>query len=473
MTEGGIRRKLVRDAAWYGISAAIAKALALLTVPILTRTLDSDGYGLVDLATSTAALLTLISMLSADIPATRFHALAGDQLWRLRALSSYVWVVTLVATGVALLLLPASALIAENAWGDAGATTLALLALLLVPVSAAQAALAQTQRIMARPRTFALLSLVDLVAQLGLAVLLVLLGLGPSGVVIGFIGGSVIGLVVAVPPSAEVLRTAPDRTTAGLIATGGLRFLPYATAFVLAEWVVRATLANAIGVVAVASFGVALRLASVLSLVAAAFSLAWGNMGLARQRGPETSRLFARALVAYGVASVGTALALAAVGPELTRVVAGDGFSGAAIILPGLALAAALAGTEYVLVVAAGVADRGSRVALASTVGALVQVAATVAAVPLFGIAAVGPAAILGRVMSFGILMLSLRGEVAYRAPVVAAFGVVAIGMTLLLQVRATADADFAWVRWALAMAIGAAVAAFASRELSPRRTAE
>lgn len=472
MTDGGIRRRLVRDTAWYGVSAALAKALALLTVPILTRTLGPEGYGLVDLATSTAALLTLVALLSADIPATRLHALADPDARR-RTVSSYVWVVAIVSVLVAAVLLPASSLLAAYAWGDADATTLALLALLLVPVSAIQMALAQTQRILSRPRTFAALSLIDLGAQLGLAVLLVLLGFGPSGVVLGFIGGSVIGLLAAAIASTSVLRTAPDRAAARSIAAGGVRFLPFVTAFVLAEWIVRATLANVVGVAAVASFGVALRLASLLTLVGAAFSMAWGPLGLARERSPETSRLFARALAGYGAASVGTALVLAALGPELTGLVAGDGYEGAAVILPGLALAAALAGTEYVLVVAAGIADRGGRVAFASTAGAVVQVVATVVAVPMAGIAAVGPAAVLGRLVSFSILLLSVRGDVAYRTPLLGLAGAGAIGLALVLQLRIAADPDAGVARWAIAVSLAAVVLTLAVRDFAPRRVAD
>ena len=472
MTEGGIRRRLVRDTAWYGVSAALAKALALLTVPILTRTLGPEGYGLVDLATSTAALLTLVSLLSADIPATRLHALADPDA-RLRTVSSYVWVVAVVSVLVAAVLLPAASLLAAYAWGDADATTLALLALLLVPVSAIQMALAQTQRILSRPRTFAVLSLIDLGAQLGLAVLLVLLGFGPSGVVLGFIGGSVIGLVAAAIASTSVLRAAPDRAAARSIAAGGVRFLPFVTAFVLAEWVVRATLANVVGVAAVASFGVALRLASLLTLVGAAFSMAWGPLGLARERGPQTSRLFARALAGYGAASVGTALVLAALGPELVSLVAGDGYEGAAVILPGLALAAALAGTEYVLVVAAGIADRGGRVALASTSGAIVQVVATIVAVPMVGIAAVGPAAVLGRLVSFSILLLSVRGDVAYRTPLLGLVGIGSIGIALLLQLRIAAGSEPDLPRWAMALLLAGIVLTLAARDFAPRRVAD
>ena len=473
MTDGGIRRRLVADTAWYGVSAAIAKALALLSVPILTRTLGPDGYGLVDLATSTAALLTLVTLLAADIPATRLHALADDRPAALRTLSSYVWTVGVASVVVALVLLPASALLAEGPWDAPGATTLAALALLLVPVSAVQMALTQTHRIRSRPRTFALLSFVDLGAQLALAVVLVLLGFGPAGVVMGFIAGSVVGLAAATAASLDVLRTGPDRALAISIGSRGAPFLPYAVAFVVADWMVRALLANAIGIPAVASFGVALRVASVMTLVGAAFSLAWGPVGLARDRGPQTSRLFARALVAYGAASVAAALALAAIGPELTRLVAGPGYEAAAVLLPGFALAAALAGTEYVLVVAAGISNRGGRVALAATVGALVQVAATVVAVPVFGLAAVGPAAVLGRLTSFAILVVSVRSDVAYRTPLIAAGGALALAAALLLQLRLGSNADAAWVRWLAAALIAGLGGAVTLGVLSSPRTAK
>lgn len=472
MTDGGIDRRLVADTAWYGASAAIAKALALLSVPVLTRTLGPDGYGLVDLATSTAALLTLVTLLSADIPATRLYSL-DDRRDALRTLSSYVWAVTVASLVLTALLLPLSGVIAATAWDASGATTLAVLALLLVPVSAVQMALTQTHRIRSRPRTFAALSFIDLGAQLGLAVLLVLFGLGPAGVVIGFIVGSVIGLVAAAVASVDVLRTRADWGVAVSIGARGAPFLPYAVAFVVADWLVRASLANVIGVAAVASFGVALRVASVMTLVGAAFSLAWGPVGLARERGTQTSRLFARALVAYGAASAAAALALAAVGPELIRLVAGEGYDAAAVLLPGLALAAALAGTEYVLVVAAGISNRGGRVAVAATAGAAVQVLLTLVALPAFGVAAVGPAAVLGRLTSFGILLAAVRSDVAYRPALVALGGALAVAAALVLQLRLGSSADAAWVRWLVAAGIAAIGGLLAVGMLSPSRAAK
>jgi O-antigen/teichoic acid export membrane protein len=468
MTRSRLFGRVVGDSALYGISGGIAKALALITVPYLTRALGPEGYGIADLATSTAALLTLVVMFSGDIPAARAHGVANDDLARRRTISSYVWASAMVSLLVAALLLPLGPVIATTFWGADELGWLAALTILLVPLSSIQAALAQTLRIQARPTAFATISLVDLLAQLGLAVGLVAAGAGPAGVVLGFMGGSALGLVVTLIVGWQGIAAAPDRGLAIRLVSIGVRFLPYVTMFVLADWALRSIVANAVGPEGVAELGLAIRVASVLSLLGAAFALAWGPIGLARENDPATARLFGRVLGAYGVASVATALALGAVGPELIPLVAGPGYDGASLILPGFAFAYALAGTEYVLVVAAGVFDRASRVALAATIGAVVQVGVAFLTVPALGAAAVGPVVVLGRGTSFVILMASLRPHVAIGGRSVIVGGAAALLAFVTLQVTLDADVGGAFARWALAAALSATVVVMLARLTRP-----
>jgi len=451
VTEERFSWKLAGDSALYGTSAAIAKALALLTVPYLTRALSPEGYGVADLATSTAALLTLIAMFSGDIPAARAYGISADPRERTRVLSSYVWVTIVVTCTVALLLLPVAHVIATGAWGEANHIGLAVLAVLLVPVSGAQAALAQTQRIQSHPRRFAALALVDLLAQLGLAVGLVAAGGGPLGVILGFVLGSSIGLVVALVVAWRVIIVRPDPTVARDLLVEGMKFLPHVTMFVIADWIVRSVVANSVGPSGVAQLGLAIRVASVLTLVSAAFAMAFGPVGLARRRSDETSKLFGRLLLTYGSVSTAGALLLAAVGPELLRSVAGPGYEDAAIILPGFALAYAIAGTEYILVVAAGVSNRASRVALAAALGVGVQVMLSGLLVPSIGLAAIGPAAILGRAVSFSLLLSGVAETLSFRLSQVASLGLAAVGTALGVELLILHDTGWWQIRWVLA----------------------
>ena len=158
-------------------------------------------------------------------------------------------------------LIPLAGAIAGGLWGSSGLEGLVRLTLVLVPISAVQAALTQVQRIEGSPRRFAFLALFDLMAQLALAVALVGLGLGPAGVVIGFIVGSLAGLLAAVA-ARNALRAQPDLAQTKGIVGRGMQFLPHVAAFVLADWSLRSILASSFGTGEVAAMGIATRIAS-------------------------------------------------------------------------------------------------------------------------------------------------------------------------------------------------------------------
>src|ERR671914_195385 len=78
----GTLRRLAAESVLYGLAGAIGRAAALVTVPILSRTLAPADYGLADLATALAALVQLVVSFSGDIPAARLRALAPDSAAR-------------------------------------------------------------------------------------------------------------------------------------------------------------------------------------------------------------------------------------------------------------------------------------------------------------------------------------------------------------------------------------------------------
>ena len=170
--------------------------------------------------------------------------------------------------------------------------------------------------------------------------------------------------------------------------------------------------------------------------------------------------MFAFVLTAYGVVSLAAALILAAIGPELILLLAGPGYDMASIILPGFAFAYAIAGAEYVLVVAAGVSERGSRVALSSTLGASVQVVLGASLIPIIGIAIIGPIVVLGRLTSFVTLLASVRSLVAIPIGKLLGIGALALPVFLLVNFALNQDPPLTLLRWALAgvLAVGALV---------------
>lgn len=404
-----LARRLLGESVLYGLAGALAKALALVTVPFLTRQLAPSGYGLADLATSLAALVTLVVTFAGDIPTARLRGLAPDRERARAALRMYVVMTAVVSASVTMLILPASGLIAQRLWASPGSNGLAALSLVLVPISAVQAALVNVQRLESRARTYAVLSTIDFVAQLGGAVGLVALGWGPEGVVVGFIGGSVVGLIAAAWKARTLWEPRLDWSVGRRILQEGLPFLPAIVLFAFADSVSRVLAANVLGVASVGYLGAAVRLASVMTLVTMAFSAAWGPYALALPHSQRTTNLVARVLLWYGIVMATAAIGAGAVAAETVGVISGTAYAPAGVVLPGLLLAAGMAGAYYVLLVAAGIAERSFAVAWSSTGGALAQIALTVVLLPPMGLPAVGVAAVGGRGLSLLLLALGLR----------------------------------------------------------------
>ena len=181
---------------------------------------------------------------------------------------------------------------------------------------------------------------------------------------------------------------------------------------VIANYAVRFLLVQDGGKHDVGLFGVALRLASGIALVTGAFSMAWGPFGLALPDSEQTARLFGRVIRAVPLMAVLLSVALGAAAPELITLVSGGAYRGAATMLPGLLIAAAMTGGFYVLLVAAGVSRRGHAVAYAAVAGAALQVALTAVLLPSTGLQAVGVGAVAGQALALVLLGLAVGRSV-------------------------------------------------------------
>jgi O-antigen/teichoic acid export membrane protein len=439
----GRARRLASQSALYGLAGGLGKALALLTVPIISRLLTPAEYGLADLANTLAAMLALVALFAGDVPAARLLGRATIPSERRMILSSNIWVTIVLSTAMAAMLLPLAGVIAGDVWSAPESILIAVLAIVLIPVGAVQAGLVTTQRLEGRPVVFAVLATIDLLAQMVLAVWFVAIGWGPLGMVAGFVIGSLVGLAAALTQTYSLILSWPDWRLGGRMLREGLAFLPATVAFVVTNYAVRYLLVDALGQGSVGLFGVAVRLAGGMALVTGAFSLAWGPFGLALPDSTSTARLFGRVMRAFAVVAVLAALALGAIAPELVTLISGDAYLRAATMLPGLLVSAAMMGAFYVLLVAAGVTGRGRAVAYAAVSGALVQVVTTAALLPWLGLQAVGVGAVLGQAMAIILLAIAVgssvhRGQEAVLA--MCAGGVVAI---LLQALNSTPDASF------------------------------
>ncbi|MGH2454710.1 MAG: lipopolysaccharide biosynthesis protein [Candidatus Limnocylindria bacterium] len=446
--------RLARSAAIYGTAGVLGKAAALLAVPYLTRQLGPEQYGLVDLATSFSGLLVIVVRFAGDMPTMRLAAHL-DSDGRQRAHSAFVGGTIITSVLAVAMLVPTAGLVAAGLWDSPDSGGLAMAAMFLIPVNAVQTAFANVLRFAERPKTFAVVAVIDLVAQLALAVVLVAAGFGPLGVVLGYILGGLIGLGATAVAARHHLSRTFDFGLARRLIREGLPFLPGVIAFIFADTVARTIAANTIGIGAVGQLGLAIRIASVITLASGAFSSAWGPYGFALTPSPATRNLLSRvAFVMVTIVSV-AAVGAGAVAPELSVIVGGSQFLEASHAIPGLLLSGGLTAWVYVLTTAAGIAHRGQWVAWAAVLGAIVQIGAISFLIPTLGISGFAIGSVLGRLASVAMLGWAVS-ETAPTSPGGVAVVALAVTGTFVTQALNVSPAETLLPR--LMLAAGAAV---------------
>ena len=176
----GSARRLAGQSALYGLAGALGKAVALLTVPILTRILTPAEYGLADLANAFAGVLAIVATFAGDIPAARLMGSATTAVGRRTILSSYVWA-SVAAGGRGLSGPP---VLGAHRCRFVGGTREHRPGFAGDPSRAHRDGPGDDRHHPATggtPAPFAVLATVDLLAQMILAVVFVALGWGPLG----------------------------------------------------------------------------------------------------------------------------------------------------------------------------------------------------------------------------------------------------------------------------------------------------
>lgn len=456
--------RLASDTGWYSVAGVVGKGLALLSVPFLTRALGPSDYGLVDLATATAGVLTVVAMFSGDIPAARLVARADSADGRRKSYTEYVIAVASLSVAIAAVVMVSSGWIANTLWSSPGAEGLVLVSATLIPISGIRAALATLQRLEGNSRRFAALATVDVVAQLVLAVAFVAAGFGAFGAIVGFVAGATLALLVAVAFSRHLLGRGFEARAITDLISSGLPLLPAFIAFIAADYVARAIVAGGLGHAAVGEFGLALRIASVLALLTAAFQLAWSPRAAAMSFDEETLRTFGRTLVGYTMTAGLICVALISLSPEFIDLVSGDEFGAATKALPGLALAAVLAGTHFILSMGTVVAGGTWMVAVSSVIGAIVQIIVTATTIGSLGLWAVGLGAAMGRATSVVLLGIRVTGIFGRRMSTASLVLVAASISSLLIGLTSLEHAGSQTIRLLVAASAAVAMAVFVTR---------
>ena len=390
-------KRLGAESIVYGIGQVGGRAVQLLLVPVLTRALTPQAFGISELVAGYSQTALLVLVMGMDGALARFFYQEPHREARIRMVSSsLVFRVAVGLAAAAAIALGAGPLSAGLLSGEAyrkylmiGAATMPFTLLVMFGND--------VLRVTFQPWKFISLNLVQTVLTTAMALYFVLARhAGVVGVLYGRLIGDGAAPLLALVLIRHSLAPRFSRATLRRMLGYGVPLIPASFAFGLIAGMDRYFMQRTRTLEEVAVYAVALKFFAVVTIAASAFQLAYGPFAYARAQSSEAPRLYARVFGAYtAVGSLG-ALLVASFVPDALRVLVPSAYAGAAFPALWLAFAAVALGAYTVTSIGIGLALKTRWLGFCAGGALAVTVAAHALLTPRFGGPGAGIATFLG-----------------------------------------------------------------------------
>ena len=390
-------KRLGAESFVYGLGQVGGRAVQLLLVPILTRVLAKEAFGISELVAGYSQTAARVLVMGMDGALARHFYEQPDAEARVRMVSSSFVFRLVTSFSIAALLVAFSGMLSEPLMSGPGYRKYLAIGAMTLPFTLFVMFGNDVLRVTFQPWKYIGLNMLQTVVTTGVSLWLVLARhSGVVGVLYGRLVGDAIAAAVGIVLVRHYLRPRFSRTTLRRMLAYGVPAVPAIFAFGFLAGLDRYVMQRTRTLDELAVYAVALKFFSVVTIAASAFQLAYGPFAYARARTPEAPRLYARVFSAYmALASLG-ALLIASFVPEALRLLAPPSYAGAAAPALWLAFAAVVFGAYTVVAIGIGLALRtpllGWCAGGALAVGALAHATLT----PRFGGPGAGIATFLG-----------------------------------------------------------------------------
>ncbi len=394
-------KRLSTDSLVYGLGQVGGKVVNLLLVPVLTRVLVPQQYGVADLVVAYSASALLVLVFGLDGAVSRFFYEQPDREARIRMTSSVfvLHVVTGVCVALALAAF-AGPLSGRLLGGEVYAKYLRIGALAL-PFTLLVLFSNNVLRVTFQPWKFIALNVTQTLLVGGLTLWFVLVRhLGVAGALYGKLFGDAIAAALGILLCRHSLKPRFSRTLVKQMLAFGLPAVPVSIAYGVIGFVDREALQRTASLDAVGVYGVAMKFFAVITMGVQAFNLAFGPFAYARAQDPDAPKLYARVLALYLALASAGALVVGVFAPGIVAVLATPRYALAAGPALWLAFAAVAQGAYPISVLGVTLALRTPILGWLAGAAALVAIGANQLLTPRFGAEGAAMATCLAHVTS-------------------------------------------------------------------------
>ena len=417
----------------YAVAALLSQGIGLLLFPFLAHHFSPGQYGVIDILTLVAIIANLTVALEVNQGLGR-HFVDASETERVdyasTALLFTVGAYTVFAVIALALATPLTHVLLERGV-DPWITRVAIAWIWVGGI----VYLAQDQlRWRARPRAYALVAVTTATVTAAATVVLVFgLGVGVIGVLISQLLAALVAALVVFGLSRHAYALRFDRRKLDAMLVFSLPLVPASIGVFLNGFADRIVLQHSRSLADVGVYGVAFRIATVVTLLLAGFQGATTPLILARHREPTTPAEIARIFRLFCAAALSVFLVVSLFADTEVRALASASYARADVLVPYLFMSALLFGV-YIFAPGLTIANRTRLFALISVSAGLSNLVLALLLVPPFGILGAGVATAASSAWFFVLLMAYSQRHypVAHDWPRLACALAVAIGLLVL-----------------------------------------
>lgn len=379
-------KTLLRDAVIYGASTVISRAVSLLIVPVYTRVLSPAEYGAIDILSIFGNLITLTVALEIGQAVARFLPDADQEADRRRLVSTAS--IFTVGAYTAFLVLgfvfldPLGRLLVG---GDTPTVAVALALTSTWAIGVFQLG-QNVLRFLLRPVAYMVASLLFSLGGIAVGVVLVVgFDAGVAGVFAGQTVGGLLGASAVAWFTRELYRPRFDMRSLRQMLGFSVPLVPASLGVFVTLYVDRLALNALTSLSAVGIFGIAYRLAAVVSLLLIGFQMALMPIVYQRYRDPSTPPELARVFRTFVAFALTISLALSAFAPEILRIITAPAYYAADQVVP-LLVPAILLANMYVFMPGLAIAKQTRAIATITIGGAILNTTLNLLLIPILGV---------------------------------------------------------------------------------------
>jgi O-antigen/teichoic acid export membrane protein len=293
-------KRLTKHSAVYGVGFIVSRSIGFLLLPIHTRYIAPEQYGIANLLFSSLAILNVIFSYGMDVAFLRFFILGQNKKEKERIFSTAHWMI--FSTGIlffsVLFVFPGP--FSEMIFRSSRYETLVRLSAGICFADALRLLPFLALRGEERSLSFMTLNSLNIIVTLLLNVLFVaVLKKGIEGIFIANLIASVFTVITTIPISLKWLRIQFSKSMLVELLKFGIPYVPSGLAVVIMDQISRFFIDRMIGTGATGIFSASYKFGMFMALVVAAFRFAWHPFFLSTVKQKDAPQIFARVLTYF------------------------------------------------------------------------------------------------------------------------------------------------------------------------------